>query len=153
MYLAAQQEQQCSVREIADHYGISRNHLVKVAHRLSQLGFIESAKGRGGGLRLSGEASSMRLGDIVLKLEPNMYIVECFDKSTNCCRITSMCKAKDFFREASQAFIEALNKYTLADTILSRQSFLDAVALPQPSRNKADERNDGPAASHNGNPS
>ncbi|MBL0372249.1 Rrf2 family transcriptional regulator [Rhizobium sp. KVB221] len=132
MYLAAQPEQQCSVREVADHYGISRNHLVKVAHRLSQLGFIDSTKGRGGGIRLSGEPASMRLGDIVLKLEPNMHIVECFDKSTNCCAITAICKAKDFFRQANQAFIDVLNKYTLSDTIVSGKSFLEIFALPQP---------------------
>ncbi|MBL0373989.1 Rrf2 family transcriptional regulator [Rhizobium sp. KVB221] len=138
MYLAAQPERQCSVREIADHYGISRNHLVKVAHRLSKLGFIESTKGKGGGIRLADKPASMRLGDIVLKLEPNMHIVECFDKTTNCCRVTAICRAKDFFRQANQAFIDVLNRYSLRDTIVSGKSFLEAFALPEhPDPNQA----------------
>ena len=47
MYLAAQPDRLCSVREIAEHYAISRNHLVKVVHRLAQLGYVSSSKGKG----------------------------------------------------------------------------------------------------------
>ena len=76
MFLAAQPDKVCSVREISEHYGISRNHLVKVVHRLAQLGYISSSKGKGGGIRLACDAHKLKLGDLVRKLEPNMQIVE-----------------------------------------------------------------------------
>lgn len=59
----------------------------------------------------------MKLGDIVEKLEPNMDIVECFNKDTNKCRITNSCQFKYFIKEASTAFIKTLNKYTLENAV------------------------------------
>lgn len=117
MYLAACPDRLCSVREIADHYGVSYNHLVKVAHRLSQLGYIQSVKGKGGGIKLAGDAMTLRLGDLVKTLEPNMHIVECFDRDTNTCRITGTCRLKHYLFDAAGAFIESLNGHTLADTV------------------------------------
>ena len=78
MYLAVQPDRFSSVREISDHFGISRNHLVKVVHRLAQLGYVNSTKGKGGGIRLAHDPKSVRLGDLVRALETNMTIVECF---------------------------------------------------------------------------
>ena len=116
MYLAAYPERRCSVREVAEHYGISRNHLVKVVHFLSQLGYIDSSKGKGGGIRLAKPAETLRIGDLVRELEPHMQLVECFDKDTNTCRISNGCQLKHFLAEANAAFISALNRYTLAET-------------------------------------
>lgn len=116
MYLAAQPEKRGSVREISEHYGISRNHLVKVVHRLAQLGYIISSKGKGGGIRLADHASLLKIGDLVQKLEPNMRVVECFDKLTNTCKITKSCKLKHYLFEANASFLKTLNNYTLEDT-------------------------------------
>ncbi len=123
MYLAAQPERLCSVREVADHYGISYNHLVKVVHRLAQLGYVESLKGKGGGIRLAGGAEKTRLGDLVKVLEPDMHIVECFNRDTNTCRITGSCQLKHYLFDAQKAFIEALDRHTLADTVTNRALF------------------------------
>ncbi|MFA5592885.1 MAG: Rrf2 family transcriptional regulator [Micavibrio sp.] len=130
MYLAARPGQTCNVREIAGYYGISRNHLVKVAHRLAQSGLVVSAKGRGGGLRLAGSAGTMRLGDLVRMLEPHMKLVECFDKDTNRCRITESCGLRHFLSDANAAFIESLNRNTLEDTLAPPPSFLSPSFLP-----------------------
>lgn len=124
MFLAAQPERLCSVREIADHYGISRNHLVKVVHRLAQLGYIVSLKGRGGGIRLAQPPETLRLGDLVRALETNMDIVECFNRETNTCTVVSACRLKHYLADASEAFIGALNGRTLADTVGDRALFL-----------------------------
>ncbi len=123
MFLAARPEQICNVREISEYYGISRNHLVKVAHRLSQLGLVESSKGKGGGLRLAVRAADVRLGDLVMLLEPNMTLVECFDKETNRCRITDGCRLKHYLFDANKSFVESLNRQTLQDTILGKSPF------------------------------
>lgn len=117
MYLTQKPDKICSVSEIAEYYGISRNHLVKVAHRLAQLGYIESSKGKGGGLKIACDATTLKLGDLVKQLEPNMYLVECFDAKTNACKITLSCQLKHFLYQANEAFIQVLNQSTLADTI------------------------------------
>lgn len=80
IYLTSKQGKICSIKEIAEYYDISLNHLVKVIHKLAQLGYISSSKGKGGGIRLASNPSSIKLGDIIEKLEPNMDIVECFNK-------------------------------------------------------------------------
>ena len=122
MYLAAQPDRLCSVREIAEHYAISRNHLVKVVHRLAQLGYITSSKGKGGGIRLACKSEELRLGDIVLALEPNMYLVECFNREANTCTVVSACKLKHFLADASKVFINTLDQHTLDDVVISNQS-------------------------------
>ncbi len=117
MYLAAHSEELVSVKEIAEYHGISRNHLVKVVHRLSQLKYIETIKGKGGGIRIAEGSIKLRLGDLIVELEPNMNMVECFDAQTNTCRITESCQLKHYLYESTQNFIKTMNKYTLADTV------------------------------------
>lgn len=131
MYLAAHKDRRCSVKEVAEAYGISRNHLVKVAHRLAQLGYIDSSKGKGGGIRLAQAPETLRLGALVRALEPNMNIVECFNSETNTCRITQACRLKHYLSDASQAFIATLDKHTLADTAITRTPFL-TITPPLP---------------------
>lgn len=117
MYLAARPDEMSSVKQISEHYGISRNHMVKIAHRLSQLGYIETAKGKGGGVKIAKNSELLRLGDLIAEFEPNMYLVECFDAKTNTCLITGTCQLKHYLAEATKNFITTMNKYTLADTI------------------------------------
>lgn len=124
MYLAAQPEKRCSVREIAEHYGISRNHLVKVVHRLAQLGYVTSSKGKGGGIRLACEPETLPLGDLVLALEPTMHLVECFNRETNTCTVVSACRLKHFLADANTSFLQALNRHTLADAVANKKPFL-----------------------------
>ena len=119
MYLAEHPDRLSSVKEVSEYHSISRNHLVKVVHRLSQLGYIYSTKGKGGGIRIAQGMKKLRLGDIITNLEPNMYMVECFDEKTNTCKITSSCQLKHYLFEATKKFIETMNEYTLADAIKS----------------------------------
>lgn len=117
MYLSSRTDRLCSVKEIAEYYQISRHHLVKVMQRLSQLGYIQSVKGKGGGIRLESHVMNLHLGDLVKQLEPHMNLVECFDKTTNTCKITSSCRLKYYLFEANKAFFTSLNQYTLAETL------------------------------------
>jgi Rrf2 family nitric oxide-sensitive transcriptional repressor len=123
MYLAAHQDKLSTVKEISEYYGLSRNHLVKVIYRLSQLGWIESKKGKGGGIRLTNNAQELRLGDIVKRLESNIHLVECFNHDKNKCKITSTCQLRHYLYEAYHSFISILNKYTLADTVKDKSLF------------------------------
>ncbi len=120
MYLGARPNMRASVKEISEYYGISRNHLVKVVHRLSQLGYVEATKGKGGGVRISKDALKLRLGDLIAEFEPNMYMAECFDAETNTCRITQGCQLKHYLLEATQSYTDVLNQYTVADTVAEK---------------------------------
>ncbi len=119
IFLASKPDENSSVKEIAEHYGISRNHLVKVVHKMSTLGMVESSKGKGGGIKLAHDPAAMRLGDIVKKME-NMDIVECFNRDLNTCRISEICRLKHVMYEAAQNFIKTLNNYTLKDVAANK---------------------------------
>lgn len=114
VYLAEHPGGPCTVREVAGWYGISRDHLTKVAHKLATLGYIESAKGKGGGLRLARPAQEISLGEVVRRTEPDFTLVECFDPNTNTCRIARGCRLKHVLRGATNSFLETLDGHTLA---------------------------------------
>lgn len=115
VYLSVAPERIATISEITDYYGISRNHVVKIVHHLSTLGYIHSSRGKGGGLRLALPPEEIRIGDVVRQVEPHFNIVDCFDNETQPCVIDSLCTLKHALHRASQAFMEILDQYTLAD--------------------------------------
>src|SRR5690606_41880431 len=80
-------EEKSSIAEIARSYQISENHLVKVVHRLSSLGYLKTTRGRGGGLALAKPPSEITVGEIVRKMEPHLDLVECFNPEKTRCTI------------------------------------------------------------------
>ncbi len=117
MHLAITPDRLCTVKEVAQNYQISQNHLVKIVNNLSHLGYIESRKGKGGGIRLLKEADSINLCDLIVNLEPNLNLVECFDDRTNTCNIAGACGLKNILHESMKSFTDTLGNYTLADTV------------------------------------
>jgi Rrf2 family nitric oxide-sensitive transcriptional repressor len=124
LYLAAHPERLVSVEEIGGAYGISRAHLVKVVQRLTEIGVVESTRGRGGGLRLGRAPEAIRIGDLVRATEPTMDLVECFDAPTNTCPIASACGIKGAMKRAQAAFVDSLNENTLADFLPRRDKLI-----------------------------
>ena len=106
-----------TISEIANFYGISRNHLVKVVHNLATYGFIQTMRGKNGGLRLARPAAEIGIADVVRKTEPNLDIVECFNKETNTCVISPVCRLKSILGDARTSFIQTLERYTIADAL------------------------------------
>ena len=117
MYLALREEQLATIAEIAESYKISRNHLMKVAHQLGVAGFVETVRGRGGGLRLAKPIGAIGLGEVVRYTEPDMAIVSCFEPVGEPCAIQSCCVLKRALKSARDAFLEVLDGYTLNDLI------------------------------------
>ena len=117
MYLALREEQLATIAEIAESYKISRNHLMKVAHQLGVAGFVETVRGRGGGLRLAKPIGAIGLGEVVRYTEPDMAIVSCFEPIGEPCAIQSCCVLKRALKAARDAFLEVLDGYTLNDLI------------------------------------
>lgn len=134
MYLSQHQNRVCTAREIAEKYDISLNHIVKVVHKLSQLGFIDSMKGKNGGIRLNREPAKINLWHLIKGLEPDFSVVECFNTSSNTCRIVLACGLRNIFQEAMQAFADTLAKYSLADAIAKPQLFAELLIAEKPNK-------------------
>ncbi len=117
MFLALEPGSPRTIEDIATRFGISRNHLMKVAQTLVQAGFVESLRGRGGGLRLAREPDTLRLGDIVHATEDGFTIVECFDGASNTCIVSAACGLRNPLQEALAAFLAVLDRYTIADLV------------------------------------
>jgi Rrf2 family transcriptional regulator, nitric oxide-sensitive transcriptional repressor len=120
MYLALKTDQLATIAEIASSYDISKNHLMKVAHELGTAGYVETVRGRGGGLRLAKPLTSIGLGDVVRDTEPDMAIVSCFEPINAPCAIHPGCVLKRALKKAADAFLEVLDGYTLDDLIQPR---------------------------------
>lgn len=106
-----------SIAEIAHAYGISKNHLMKVAQRLTAEGFVESVRGRSGGLKLARPAKALNVGSIVRVMEDTGTFVECFDPATNNCVVTPTCGLRHALSGALEAFTQHLDQFTVADLI------------------------------------
>ncbi len=117
MLLALEPERLHTIEEVSKRYGISRSHLMKVAMTLTQTGFVESVRGRGGGLRLAKPAESIVLGAVVRATEDSLGIVECFDRNTNTCVVAPACRLKGVLNDAMSAFMDVLDQRTLADLV------------------------------------
>ena len=126
-YAAANSEELVNIATIAEVYGISRSHLMKVATALVKGGFLDSVRGKGGGLRLSRSEEEIVIGDVVRHMEP-MKLVECMG-ADNRCLLTSCCRLSSILNEAGQAFLAHLDKFTLSDLI--NQPTLDMLYTPK----------------------
>ena len=115
MYCAARPQQLVTISELAEHHGVSRNHLMKIVTDLGRQGVLETTRGRGGGLRLRKDPAKLRIGDLVRASETDFRLVECFDPRTNQCTLTPSCRLKGLFNAALRAYFKELDAMTLAD--------------------------------------
>jgi Rrf2 family nitric oxide-sensitive transcriptional repressor len=118
MYLGVQPDKVCSIAEIARAYGISHNHLTKVAHDLGRAGYVEGVRGRTGGIRLARAAERINVGAVVRQTEHGFDLADC-----GSCIIAPACGLTGVLDEALAAFLAVLDRYTLAD-LLAKQSRL-----------------------------
>lgn len=119
MYVAHNPERLCTIAEIAEAYGISESHLMKVTHRLGQAGFLETVRGKGGGMRLAAAPPEINLGRVVREIEPDFALVECFAPGSSCA-LNSYCRLAGIVDGALQAFLTHLDGFTLADLVPDR---------------------------------
>jgi Rrf2 family transcriptional regulator, nitric oxide-sensitive transcriptional repressor len=117
MHLCSCKNNFSTAKEISEFFNISQNHMVKVVHSLSKNGYIISKKGNGGGISLAKNAHEIVIGDVIRDVEINFDIVECFKSQKNQCIISPTCSLKGVLFNAKQAFMNEVNKYTLADLV------------------------------------
>ncbi len=121
MRLASAPGRGFSTAELADEFGISRNHLTKIIQRLAGAGIVTTRRGGGGGATLARRPEDIRLGDIVRLLEEGRALVECFGTNGDC-TIDGRCALKGRLRRAEAAFLAELDRSTLADIALPRRA-------------------------------
>ncbi|MGV8996118.1 MAG: RrF2 family transcriptional regulator [Parvibaculaceae bacterium] len=114
MLLALEPDKLHTIEEISTRYDISRNHLMKVTQTLVQSGFVESVRGRNGGLRLGKDPAVINIGSVVRATEDGFNLVECFSAEDNYCLISSACGLRGPLEEALGAFLAVLDRYNLA---------------------------------------
>jgi Rrf2 family nitric oxide-sensitive transcriptional repressor len=134
MYVAVKNDGMATISEVAAGYGISKNHLMKVAHQLGLAGYVETVRGRSGGLRLAKPAQAIGLGDVVRHTEQDMALVPCIDPADKSCTIRSCCVLRRALKQAGAAFLDVLDGYTLADLVKPRAPLAHLLAIEPPPR-------------------
>ncbi|MBS0966313.1 RrF2 family transcriptional regulator [Acetobacter okinawensis] len=137
LYLAVHTDRRVSIREVAQTYGISENHLVKIIHHLGRGGFVHTQRGRGGGLTLGRPPEEICVGDVVRHTEEDMALVGCMSCSGDGpvpCLLAGGCHLRGVLGSALDAFMGVLDKTTLADLLqpYERQTLMRAAASATP---------------------
>lgn len=130
IYLAAQPGGRATIGQVADAYGISEHHLVKVVHFLGRSGWLRTVRGKGGGLELGRPAEQINLADVVRDTECDAPVVECLGQGSHC-TIAPCCQLRGVLGEAVAAFHAVLARYTLADVARNRDQLATVLFLPQ----------------------
>lgn len=128
MYLAIHRGRPCRVTDVATDYGISRNHLLKVALKLGRLGYLTTARGRTGGIALALPPEEIVLGDVVRQMEDGFDLTECMRPGGQCA-ITPSCRLKGVVGRALEAFLAVFDGVTLAEIAGNRKELLQLLEL------------------------
>jgi Rrf2 family nitric oxide-sensitive transcriptional repressor len=120
MHLGLQENDRITIREISESYGISRNHLMKVVSLLTRMGYLDARRGPGGGIALARPASEICLADVIIDMEDDLNMVECFCADGECI-IAPVCELKCVLDQALTAYLDTLRAYTLTDLLISKK--------------------------------
>ena len=145
LYCAANPDSNSRIKDIAATYSISELHLFKIMHVLVESGFVETIRGRNGGIRLARPANAISIGEVVRATESNFFLTDCFDTTNRDCPLVDSCGVNRILAEALRAFFSVLDSYTIADVAKDRgqlrglldldpmHSMVTASFAPQPS--------------------
>ncbi len=150
IYVAVHPDALVTIQQIADVFGIPKNHLIKIVQGLGQDGFLHTVRGRAGGITLGRPAAEINIGAVVRATEPDFSLVECFHADGNHCIITRVCGLRGVLAAALQAYFEVLDAYTLQDLIdkpaALNRVLAEGVAVPMPQAGKGRAPKAAPAA-------
>jgi Rrf2 family transcriptional regulator, nitric oxide-sensitive transcriptional repressor len=117
IFLGVHPDRLCTISEIAEAYRISGNPLMKVVNRLSSGGYIETVRGKGGGIRLSRPPKMINLGDVVRYTEDRFDVVESFNEERQDCPLLPAYTLRSVLADAHRNFIATLDRHTLQDVL------------------------------------
>jgi Rrf2 family nitric oxide-sensitive transcriptional repressor len=130
LVLASRTEELVTISDIAGAFDISHAHLMKVTHVLGKTGWVDTVRGRNGGMRLAVDPRKLKIGDVVRGLEEDFALVECMGESDRCA-LTGACGLEAALKLALEAFLRELNGYSLAD-LTKASPALAGLAIWQP---------------------
>jgi len=120
MHLGLQENGRVTIREISESYNISRNHLMKVVSLLTRMGYLDARRGPGGGIALARPAIDICLADVIIDMEDDLNMVECFCSNGECA-IAPVCELRNVLDKALTAYLDTLRDYTLADLLTPKK--------------------------------
>jgi Rrf2 family transcriptional regulator, nitric oxide-sensitive transcriptional repressor len=129
VYVGLKRDELATVVEIVRHFDISKGHVMKVVHRLAQVGYLQTLRGKKGGIRLAREPRTITAGGVVRDVEPELGVVGCLQQRSGYCRIQECCALRSALREATGAFLATLDRYTLADLMEPRQALFGLLHI------------------------
>jgi Rrf2 family nitric oxide-sensitive transcriptional repressor len=115
-----------TITDIAQSFGISKAHLMKVVNDLSQKGYLNTVRGRKGGIRLMREPRHINIGQVVRDTEDQLNVIGCLEHRGYCC-IERVCVLRGALRNATEAFLAVLDAHTLADLIKPQRALLSLL--------------------------
>jgi len=113
-----------TIGDVATTYGISENHLMKIVHHLAKQGYVETTRGKGGGMRLARAPEQINIGDVVRGAEEDLAVVECFQRDNLNCPIVPVCALRGILGCAMSAFFQVLDGQTLADLLTPQEQLV-----------------------------
>ena len=119
-----------TINDISESFNISKQHLMKVVHDLSQKGYLDTVRGRGGGIGLSRPPRDINIGQVVRDTEDRLDVIGCLAQR-GYCQIERACVLRGVLRDATDAFLAVLDEYTLADLIRPRRVLSSLLMLDQ----------------------
>ena len=128
MHLGLQENGRITIREISESYGISRNHLMKVVSLLTRMGYLDARRGPGGGIALARPASEICLADVIIDMEDDLNMVECFCADGECI-IAPVCELKCVLDQALTAYLDTLRAYTLTDLLIPKKKLRKMLGI------------------------
>ena len=136
IYLGARRDEPrlATIGDIALAYGISRNHLMKVVHHLAREGYIETTRGKGGGMRLARAPEQINVGTVVRGTEENFALVQCFRDGGPECPIAPACVLSPVLERALAAFFRELDGSTLSDLVRPQAKLVALFGRASPGR-------------------
>lgn len=117
MHVATAPGGRTTIAAIAQSYGISESHVVKVVHALGRNHLLDNTRGRGGGIALARAPEDINIGEVVRLAERADVPAGCFEADSAPCAIASVCRLSGVLAEATRAFHGVLDRYTLADLV------------------------------------
>ena len=119
-----------TITDIAEAFDISKQHLMKVVNNLSQKGYLDTVRGRGGGIRLRRPPQEINIGQVVRETEENLHVIGCLEQR-GYCPMEHVCVLRGALHDATQAFLAVLDGYTLADLIKPKRALSSLLLFDQ----------------------
>lgn len=127
MYCAAHQDRLVTKAEIAEVCNISANHLAQVINQLSQLGYLNTHRGRSGGMVLARPAEQISIGSVFRHVEGGVPLTECFADADNTCPLVDACRLRVALQDAAEVFYASLDEITLDALVCDNDPLLQIL--------------------------